>query len=298
MALIICTGIAVMDQIFSVVELPSAAGKYFAESLLEVGGGPAASAAVTAARLDSSSAFWGRVGNDAMGTRILNDLMAEGVDVSAARQIDGGHSTLSTVLVDHHGERMIVSYSDSKLDPDPDHLPLDRLAAADVVLADVRWPQGAAAVLRRTRELGLPAVLDADQGPDQDIGELVALASHVVFSEPALRSFTGVSDLADGLHQAAAQTSAWLCVTAGVQGCYFLEDGELCHQPAFTVEVVDTLGAGDVFHGALAVALAEGQTRPAAVRFASATAALKCTRFGGRAGIPSRAEVMALLETR
>ena len=75
-------------------------------------------------------------------------------------------------------------------------------------------------------------------------------------------------------------------VTQGRDGCFWLENGALCHQPGFEVNVVDTTGAGDVFHGALAVSL--GQKWPAAdaVRFASAVAALKCTKPGGRAGIP------------
>ena len=90
----------------------------------------------------------------------------------------------------------------------------------------------------------------------------------------------------------------WLAVTAGEKGVYFLENGEVVHEPAFPLRAVDTLGAGDVWHGAFALALAEGMRERAAVRFASAVAAIKCTRFGGRSGIPSRAEVEAFLKER
>ena len=81
-------------------------------------------------------------------------------------------------------------------------------------------------------------------------------------------------------------TNGHVYVTQGRDGCFWLENGALCHQPGFEVNVIDTTGAGDVFHGALAVSL--GQKLPAAdaVRFASAVAALKCTKPGGRAGIP------------
>ena len=107
---------------------------------------------------------------------------------------------------------------------------------------------------------------------------------------------TGTDDPAEGLARAAGMTDAWLAVTAGEKGCYWRGDTSLCHMPAFQVTVRDTLGAGDVFHGALALALAEGQAAAAALRFASAAAALKCTRLGGRAGIPTRSEVDTLLQ--
>ena len=78
----------------------------------------------------------------------------------------------------------------------------------------------------------------------------------------------------------------------------FVEDGTIAHLPAFAVEAVDTLGAGDVWHGAFALGLAEGQGERAAIRFASAAAAIKCTRFGGRAGAPQRTEIEAFLAAR
>jgi sulfofructose kinase len=81
----------------------------------------------------------------------------------------------------------------------------------------------------------------------------------------------------------------------GPQGCLWLDDSGPSHQPAFAVEVIDTTGAGDVFHGAYALALAEGRGVESAMRFASGVAALKCTHHGGRAGIPTRQEVDAFL---
>lgn len=83
---------------------------------------------------------------------------------------------------------------------------------------------------------------------------------------------------------------------AGRRGYLWIEDGALRHIPAPQVDVVDTLAAGDVFHGALALALAEGKPGTAAIAFAIAAASLKCTRFGGRLGCPDRAEVTAMLD--
>lgn len=128
-------------------------------------------------------------------------------------------------------------------------------------------------------------VLDGDITP-QDISELVALSDHAAFSEPGLARLTGVKEMASALKQAQTLTNGHVYVTQGSAGCDWLENGGRQHQPAFKVDVVDTTGAGDVFHGALAVALATGGNLAESVRFASGVAALKCTRPGGRAGIP------------
>ena len=90
-------------------------------------------------------------------------------------------------------------------------------------------------------------------------------------------------------------TDAFLAVTNGPGDVIWREGEDLRHSPAFAVEAVDTLGAGDVFHGAFALALVEGRSLPAAMRFGAAAAGLKCTRLGGSSGAPTRAEVEAFL---
>ncbi|MFD2271180.1 PfkB family carbohydrate kinase [Undibacterium arcticum] len=121
------------------------------------------------------------------------------------------------------------------------------------------------------------------------------------FSEPGLRSFVGQHALDNDASCVAALdlVRALGCkvaaVTRGAKGCFWLDDAGTHLQPAFEVKVVDTTGAGDAFHGAYAVAMAEGSTVPDAMRRASAVAALKCTRQGGRAGIPDRTRLEAFL---
>ena len=293
---IACTGIAVLDHVFTTSAFPKGAGKHFASGYLEVGGGPAATAAVAVARLGGTALFWGRVGDDATGARILAELGEWGVDVWNARLCPDARSPTSAVVVDDTGERMIVAFADAELDPSPDWLPIDKIDGLDAVMVDSRWPQGAEAVLSAARAHTLPGILDADATPDNAAKALLPLASHVAFSTAGLAQTTGTDDPDEGLARAADMTDAWLAVTAGEEGCYWLEGGKLAHIPAFPVTVRDTLGAGDVFHGALALALAEGRPAEDALRFASAAAALKCTRLGGRAGIPGRAEVDTLLQ--
>ena len=118
----------------------------------------------------------------------------------------------------------------------------------------------------------------------------------MVASAEALHGTTGVSDHGAGLQRLAEHVSGFLAVTDGPNGVYWLDHGALRHRPAFKVKAMDSLGAGDAFHGAFTLALAEGRDLEDTMRFASATAALKCTHFGGAAGAPQRAEVEEFLK--
>lgn len=298
MKTVMCVGIAVMDQLFTVADLPTGEGKFYADGYREIGGGVAANAAVAVVKLGGAARYVGRVGDDPLGGRILAELELEGVDVSWVRQVPGVASPVSAVLIDGSGERAIVNYTSPALFAGGDLYPASDVAGADAVLVDVRWPDGAAAALQAAREEGIPGVFDFDR-PLEDRGmQLAATASHVAFSQAALAATTGVDDPAEGLAQVADETKTWVAVTLGGAGVRWHDADGPHHLPAFDVEVVDTVGAGDVFHGALALALAEGREPGPAVRFASAAGALKCTRPGARAGTPSRDEVEEFMEVQ
>ena len=167
----------------------------------------------------------------------------------------------------------------------------DRFQAA---LADTRWPSGAAAVLAAAKAMSRPGVIDAE-APVAESAEALDLASHIAFSAQGLRDYTGQENLSKALRAAAEKTNAWICYTNGASGVTFLHEGEERTLPAPQVDVIDTLGAGDTWHGAFTLALAEGENEVDAIMFANAVASLKCTRFGGRAGIPTREEVAAFM---
>jgi sulfofructose kinase len=118
----------------------------------------------------------------------------------------------------------------------------------------------------------------------------------VVFSGDALRRSAATDDLDAALLDFAAHTHAFLAVTDGANDMRWIERGTVARMPVFPTDVIDTLAAGDVFHGAFALAVAEGSSERDAIRFAAATAAIKCGGFGGIAGAPARNEVQALLE--
>ncbi|MDB1125909.1 PfkB family carbohydrate kinase [Vibrio algarum] len=236
--------------------------------------------------------FIGRVGGDSVAETMLAELSSYGVDVSKVIRIPNASSAFSAVLVDDEGERMIINYQDKSLIRDIEPLKSVDFSTYSTILCDVRWPEGAKYALEQAKKYNVPTVLDADLSPDS-IADLVELADHVAFSEPGLERFTETSDPIEGLKIAQKRTKGKVYVTVGAKGCYWLENGELKHQTGKVVDVVDTTGAGDVFHGAFAVAVSEQMETRQSVIFSNTVAALKCTKLGGREGIPSREIVNA-----
>lgn len=288
-ATVLCVGQATIDHVLRLDTSIVIGHKHRARCHDTVGGGVAANAAVTVARLGGRAILISRVGDDADGEVVLAGLRADGIDVAAVDRVEGCSTPFSAVLVDASGDRTIVNHTpDDLLTGAPPDLP--RFHA---VLVDGRWPDASAVALRVARGRGVPGVVDADRPVDP---RLLDLASHIVFGEDALASTTGSVDHADGLRTVAARTGAILAVTAGADGVVWLEHGTARKLPAFDVTAVDTTGAGDAFHGAFTLALAEGADDASALRFAAATAAVKCTRPGARRGIPARTDVEALLD--
>lgn len=287
-----CLGAATLDTVLRVPAIPPH-GKVLADACAVFGAGMASAAAASVARLGGRTGIWARIGDDEAGVRWRADLAAEGVDVSAVRVVPGRRTAVSTIIVDAAGERLIVPFYDPELSRAPDWLPLSTLAGAGAVLVDTRWPEGAAAALDAARAAGVPAILDADVADPAVLADLAARADHVVCSEPGLALLQpdgGIESLAARLPQARV-----VCVTLGAAGVDWIADGTPGHLAAFKVDAVDTLSAGDVFHGAYALAIAERRSVAKAMRFAAAAAAIKVTRFGGRLGAPTRDEVETML---
>jgi sulfofructose kinase len=295
-ASVLCVGHAVQDFVFAVEALPTRGEKYRASAFDTVGGGPAATAAVAIAKLGGRAKLAARLGADPIADVVVAELERYGVDCANVRRHDGRTTSLSAVMLDPAGERMIVNYLDPALPRAPEWLPDPATLGVGAVLGDVRWPEGSAHALARAKAAGLPAVLDADRPVPRD-GALLAAASHVAFSAEGLCEYAHDDDPVRALRAVAATLDAWCCVTVGADGVYVASRGEIAHRPSFRVDVMDTLGAGDVWHGAFALALAEGRDELAAVRFAQAAAALKVQRRGGRAGAPTRAELDAFLDS-
>jgi sulfofructose kinase len=289
---LLVVGAAVLDCVYTMDELPVTAEKYRAKSFCLRGGGTAATAAVTAKRFGLDVALAARVGDDFFGAAIVDELEKEGVDCKLVRRCPGKQSSVSAVLIDSNGERMIVNYKDPNMDSGTDWLPQKLPPKIDGVLGDHHWAAGTEHFFRLAREAGKAAILDADR---QTSMQILESATHIGFSARGLREQSGVENLPEALAWRQTQMPGWLAVTDGANGAWFTANGSVAHEPALNVPAVDTNGAGDVWHGALAVALLEGQEPGNAVRFANAAASIKCSRLGGRSAIPTRSEVSAFL---
>ncbi|TGQ67377.1 sugar kinase [Mesorhizobium sp. M00.F.Ca.ET.186.01.1.1] len=295
---LLSVGALTLDTILRVDTLPTHQGKFIASDGVQIASGMATSAACAARRLGAEVSLWASVGDDAVGDQLISGIEAEGVDCSLIRRVAGARSALAAILVDAHGERIIVPFYDRLAQADPEVLPVADISVFDAVLADVRWPGAAALALTAARAAGRPAILDADTAPLPVLERLLPLASHIVASEPAVRIICGQAlDLETACADLASRTDAFVAVTGGAAGTWWHDRhaGRVRHVAAPKVKVVDTLAAGDVFHGAFAVGLAQAMPVEQALRFASAAAALKCQRFGGRLGAPDRVETLAMM---
>ena len=288
---VICLGGSAYDHVFRLPFRPTEPVKVIASGHEGRAGGMAATAAVAVAALGANGIFWGRIGSDREGEAVEEQFKKAGVDTTDLVRVEGASTAVSAILIDDEGERAIAAFGGVGLGGDPLWLPLEKVRNADAVLCDLRWPEGALVLLAEARKCGVPSVLDADVAPSEQLKMLLRAADHVLFSEPALTSFTGLAEVGAALGAVAQETPAQIGVTLGARGCCLWVNGDVLVIPGYKVAIRDTSGAGDIFHGAYALAVAEGRAVPEAARFANAAAALKCALGNGWQGMPTRQAV-------
>ena len=289
MTAVTSVGLAVQDLVFTMDEAILIGEKNFASGLGAVGGGPAANAAVAIARLGGTARLITALGTDAIGDEILTELGAHGVDAKRTRRVDAP-SPLSAVIIGDDGDRTIFNRTDPALWASATPPSEAELLGSDAVLVDVRWPAGALAAVRAAGRLGITSVVACDI-PEEPMSEsLLRAATHVVFSQPAFERFRPFGS-ASAVQAMATDLGGVVAVTKGGDGVVWSDGGPAHHTPAFRIDALDTLGAGDVFHGAYALGVAEGRPLADIVEWASAVAAVKCARAGGRIAFPTRDEV-------
>jgi sulfofructose kinase len=294
---ILCIGMPVRDLTFRIEELPERGFKVNASHFDEICGGNALNAAIGIARLGGRASICGPMG-DARETStkyIFDKLAQEGIETKHIVHMPGLVTPISNIMIDPSGERTIVTFRDPELWkvrlPDAGEL----LEDCQAILTENRCAEFCTDLCAEARRRGIPVIVDVDRTMSLREGLLTA-SSHLVFSSEALQSTASVADDGEALKKIARLTPSFLAGTRGALGTLWLDEQHgLRETPAFPVHTVDTLGAGDVFHGAFALAITEKQDIPSALRFASAAAALKCTRFGGAFAAPQRAEVEELL---
>lgn len=291
---VVVVGSINVDFVVSVLRLPVAGETVAGGSFGRFGGGKSANQAVAAARLDAAVSFVGAVGDDEIGSAAIDELAAEGIDVSCVARKEGP-TGVALIVVDAVGENQIAVASGANGSLDPDHV----ASALGALLVDTPGivllghevsELVVVAAAHVAAEAGWPVVLNpapARSLPDVPLAVLTPNASEAA-------ELTGCDDPEDAARALVTQTGAAALITLGADGALLLEPGgDAVRLPAKKVDVVDTTGAGDTVNGALAAELAAGRPLAEAARFALAAAAVSTTAPGARAGMPRRDEVDA-----
>ncbi len=296
-------GLASLDLLCLVERFPEPDTKAGMLAFSRQGGGQVGTALVAVARLGGRAAFLGKLGDDDVGLAARESLAVEGVDLRHLITVPGMPSLLAVILVEaRSGQRTVVVRQDLRAAISAEEVPAEAVAAARAVHLDTHEVDAALAAASHARGCGTLVSLDAEK-IRPGVGRLVPLVDYLVVAEDFPRSFTGLDDDRAALEALAALGPPVVVQTLGSAGARAFVAGRHVEVPGFAVPVVDTTGAGDVFHGAFLVAMLEARdatpdTVGRAMRFANAAAAIKCRALGGRAGIPTRAEVAAFLRAR
>ena len=279
---ILCVGTVTLDLLLVTDRIPDEVRRVEASAVSLAGGGNAANSAVAIARLGLPVEFCGAIGDDRAGELVLDELAAEGVGTSLVERRKGGVTAQSAVVVSSiTGARTIITH------PAPPPPPIPR--GFDITHLDkAGWRGMPAGGLTGTRV----SVDDGNAIPDLD----VSLLEWYVPTAIVLRERFGTHDAVEAARRARAAGAQTVVATAGAAGSFGLDAAGLSFAPALPITPFSTLGAGDVFHGALLAAIALGHPLAEALRFANVTAALSCRALDGRSGIPRLDEVEATLD--
>lgn len=265
-----------------------------ARALLIQGGGPVATALVSLSRLGVRTEFSGVVSDDDAGSLIIKGLKDEGVGVKGLKVRKGGASQTAFIVVNGRtGSRTILWKRPTVLPLEPSEVNGAFLKGADFLLLDGLMKDASLKAAKLARRLNIPVMLDAGKVRDGML-VLARLSDYIVASEEFGRGLKLKPK--EALAYLASSNPRAVTMTLGRKGSVTWHEGRISSQKAFKVKAVDTTGAGDVFHGGYIYGLLQGWGIEKTVEFASAFAALKCRKPGGRTGIPTLSETLRLIK--
>lgn len=289
-------GFSSLDTVGLVPQLPQLDEGAPLLGITRQGGGPVAQALVALRRLGASVGFVGSLGDDEAGQAMVASLNAEGVDTSRLFITEDRTSPQCIILVHAPTGMRSICCEGGTAPPVPaTGLDLDYLCSGRFLHLDGIAGAAALVAAREAKRRGVRVCLDAG-GPSDALLALVPYVDVLIASERFVAGMDGVTSIEAGASQLLTQGPSIVVVTSGKHGAWTASSEGAFATPAFDVPVVDTTGAGDVFHGAFLYGLLQDWDLPAVTRFAGATAAIKCRALGGRAGIPTRSAVMAFLQ--
>jgi sugar/nucleoside kinase (ribokinase family) len=295
---VVGVGINVIDYLFRIPHFPEPNTKMDALGATIQGGGLTATAMVACARLGLKTRYIGKFGSNEIGRLARDELTAEGLDLAGSVIAADVPNRFCVVLVEEgSGHRTIVRQRDPRVWLQPEELARDLVCAGRALHLDGHEGEAALQAARWAKEAGVLVSVDAEE-PTQYREELFPLTDVLIVSRRFARALTGKTAPTDILQALAGFGPRCVGLTQGEVGSALWYRGEIVEVPGFPVEVVDTTGAGDVFHGAFLCGLLRGWEARDILQFANAVSALKCTSLGGRTGIPRIEEVWRFLAAR
>lgn len=295
---VVAVGYSAIDFLGVIPHYPVENLKLELERFEVQGGGPAATAMVTASRLGLRAAYTGVVGDDVFGVKALEELSCENVDTSSVVIEKGGRSQFAFIMVDSRTGKRTILWSRGDL-PNMKKEWVDPkiVNSSKALLIDTLEPAAALRAAEIARRSGVPVLIDAGT-LREGVKELLPLCDHIVASEVFASQVSDSGRIDDALDILFSYGPEEAVVTLGEKGCAAVDRDGVRRFEGFDVESVDTTGAGDVFHGAYLYAVLRGWDIERKCVFSNAVAALKCRKLGGKAGIPDIARVRGFLGKR
>lgn len=287
---IVGIGVCTVDHLMKVPHMPGNNVNMKASAYLRQPGGLASCALVAAARLGARTKIIALVGDDDAGQYIRSELESEGVDTSSLIARSGSESHISLILVDEWtGDRSIITRP-----PTGRPIALSEIRREDITAAKVLFIDDVSELTlqaaRWAREANMNVVLDPAR-PYEIIKEVLPYVDVPIVPEQWAEAWMPGRPPEAVAEALCAEGAAIAAVTLGARGSVVSWEGGTRHIPAFPVDVVDTTGAGDAYHGAFMAALLEDWEVPRMARFAAAVGSLNCRAIGGRTALPARQEV-------
>lgn len=290
---VLCVGSATYDLSFFVEQHPTEDSKILANAYWECGGGPASNAAVAVSRMGGISGFVGHLGTDVFGKKHFEELQKSGVITNwIVRSSDP--TTLSTIIIKPNGDRTVVAYRFSK--PLDDFSYLLSGLYPKVLLFDGSEPNISIQLIEQAKSQKINTILDAGL-VNSGTSLLYDKVDYLICSKKFALDKTGDTTV-DLALKTLSKKAPFVIITQGHEGIVWTKHSVSGKMGAFEVDVLDTTGAGDTFHGVFAWCLAKGTSWDTSLTMSSAAAALSCTQIGARSSIPTFSEVQNFLKSK
>lgn len=291
-------GAAVVDYVGVVESYPAPDTQVQLDQFHKLCGGNVATALVALQRLGISTRYLGKFGDDELSQRVRETLEQEGTDLQSCPTVVGGSMGFAFIIVEQgSGKRTILWTNQGKSHLSASELDETAILSSRFLHLDHYSLDAAIAAAKVAKRGSVQVVLDAES-IEPGLDQLIPLVDVMIVCADFARNYTGHSLLTDALESLHQSTNAHtVVITDGTNGSYCKNNRQVHHQAAFPIDVVDTTGCGDVYHGAFIYGLLQSQPLDTTARFASAAAALNCRKLGGQPAVPSLHEVNDFLQT-